>query len=62
MILTNERNGLSVEGVCNSIHRDFVKEFKFCNFWGSSVKHCPQRVGLSHHLEDDDVIQIFKKS
>lgn len=29
--------------------------------WGSSVKHQPQRVGIEHVLNDEDVVQIVKK-
>ena len=28
---------------------------------GTSTKHNPQRVGLTHVLEDEDVVQIVKK-
>ena len=38
----------------------FIKEFKYANVWGQSVKHNPQRVGVLHELKDDDVLQIFK--
>jgi uncharacterized protein len=32
-----------------------------CAEQGTSAKHTPQRVGLKHNLEDEDVIQLMKK-
>lgn len=29
--------------------------------WGASVKHQPQKVGIEHVLNDEDVVQIVKK-
>lgn len=55
------RSGASVLDVCRSIHRDFEKQFKWAYVWGKSAKHTPQRVGLSHVLNDEDVIQLIKK-
>jgi len=51
----------SVEDFCNTIHKDIVKNFKHALVWGKSVRHNPQRVGLTHILEDEDVISIVKK-
>ena len=56
------RNGASIEAVCHSIHRTMVHSFKYALVWGSSVKFSPQRVGLSHAVHHDDVIQVVKKS
>ena len=57
------------------IHRNLVHEFHAALVWvcgcvafncahtaqGTSTKHNPQRVGLAHVLEDEDVVQIVKK-
>ncbi|MEW6748617.1 MAG: GTP-binding protein [Candidatus Micrarchaeota archaeon] len=55
------RSGTSVEEVCQQLHRDLAKEFRYALVWGKSVKHQPQRVGLEHVLADGDVIQIIKR-
>ncbi|CAG8453509.1 11802_t:CDS:10 [Ambispora gerdemannii] len=55
------RNGSTVEHVCHSIHRSLAEEFRYALIWGTSTKHNPQRVGLSHVVENEDVIQVVKK-
>ncbi len=55
------RNGSSIEHVCHSIHREMYKSFKYALVWGSSAKHAPQRVGIQHMCEDEDVVQVRGK-
>ncbi|KAK6090553.1 hypothetical protein P3W45_000276 [Vairimorpha bombi] len=55
------RNGCTVFDLCRSIHKDFYSDFKYALVWGRSAKHSPQKVGLNHVLEDEDVIQIVLK-
>lgn len=55
------RSNASVEHVCHSIHRNLAAQFKYALVWGTSAKYSPQRVGLSHILNDEDVIQVVKK-
>lgn len=55
------RGKTTVEDFCNKIHRSIIKEFKNGLVWGSSVKHQPQKVGIEHVLDDEDVVQIVKK-
>ena len=38
-----------------------IKDFRYAMVWGSSVKFNPQKVGIDHQLEDEDVVQIIKK-
>ncbi|EMP33087.1 Developmentally-regulated GTP-binding protein 2 [Chelonia mydas] len=55
------RKGASVEHVCHRIHRTLASQFKYALVWGTSTKYSPQRVGLTHLMEHEDVIQIVKK-
>jgi len=56
-----KRGKNTVEDFCKSIHKALIKDFKYAWVWGSSVKHNPQKVGVDHALEDEDVVQIVKK-
>ncbi|MCJ1384653.1 GTP-binding protein rbg1 [Xylographa soralifera] len=51
----------TVEDFCNAIHKTIVEQFKQAIVYGQSVKHQPQRVGLSHELADEDIITIIKR-
>jgi len=55
------RKDNTVEDVCKLIHKDLATQFKYALVWGTSAKHVPQKCGLGHTLEDEDVIQIIKK-
>lgn len=55
------RRNSTVEHVCHTIHRSIVEIFKYALVWGTSTKYSPQRVGISHVMHDEDVIQIMKK-
>ncbi|KAJ3398636.1 hypothetical protein HDV05_002395, partial [Chytridiales sp. JEL 0842] len=55
------KKGSTVMEVCRHIHKSLADEFNFAVVWGQSTKHSPQRVGGTHVVEDEDVIQIIKK-
>merc|ERR1712037_1040997 len=55
------RSGITVKNVCDGIHRTLAADFKYALAWGRSTKFSPQRVGLTHQMEDEDVIMIVKK-
>ncbi|XP_065898585.1 developmentally-regulated GTP-binding protein 2-like isoform X2 [Dysidea avara] len=55
------RKNSTVEHVCHGIHRSLVDQFKYALVWGTSTKYSPQRVGMHHQMQDEDVIQVFKK-
>lgn len=38
-----------------------VDSFKYALVWGTSVKFNPQRVGITHIVNHEDVIQIITK-
>ena len=51
-----------MEAACLSISKDLLEKFNFALVWGTSTKYNPQRVGLSHVLEDEDVLQVVAKT
>ncbi|WMV57436.1 hypothetical protein MTR67_050821 [Solanum verrucosum] len=61
VVLSADRGGCTVEDFCNHIHRSLVKDVKYVLVWGTSARHYPQHCGLSHPLQDEDVVQIVKK-
>ncbi|HSD05325.1 MAG TPA: GTP-binding protein [Nitrosopumilaceae archaeon] len=54
------RNGSTVLEICNKLHRDMKRDFRYALVWGKSVKFGGQRVGLHHVLQDEDVLTILK--
>lgn len=44
--------------VCDILHRDFRRKFRYAMIWGRSAKFPGQVVGLDHTLIDKDVITI----
>lgn len=61
VILHSERNP-TVEEFCNRLHKSIMLEFSHAVVWGRSAKHQPQRCGKDHVLEDEDIVQLVKKS
>jgi len=56
MILTKPA---TLKTVCEHIHRDFVRKFKFARVWGKSAKFPGQQFrNLEKQLEDGDVVEI----
>ncbi|KAJ1857749.1 Ribosome-interacting GTPase 2 [Coemansia sp. RSA 2131] len=55
------RTGATVEEACRAVHKSLLDTFKYALVWGKSAKHNPQRVGLSHPLCNEDVIEIVRK-
>mmetsp|Transcript_18949 Transcript_18949/g.48840 ORF Transcript_18949/g.48840 Transcript_18949/m.48840 type:complete len:407 (-) Transcript_18949:203-1423(-) len=61
LVLTRGRYGITVEAACLQLHKSLVENHDYTFVWGRSVKHSPQRCGLTHALADEDVVQIMQK-
>ena len=53
------KQGSDVGMVCDILHREFRKKFRFAYVWGPSGKFPGQNVGIDHVLEDGDVLSII---
>lgn len=62
LILTTGRHGVTIKSAIMQIHRNLIKDLSYAFVWGKSVKFSPQKCGLKHELNDEDVMQIIKKS
>eukprot|EP00948_MAST-09A_sp_MAST-9A-sp1_P002604 g2604.t1 len=52
----------NIEAVAKTLHKSMVSNFNYALVWGTSCKHSPQRCGLAHICEDEDVVQIVTKT
>ena len=50
--------GATIEDMCNKLHKDFVRKFKFARIWGKSAKFPGQKQMLKHKLIDGDIVEI----
>jgi ribosome-interacting GTPase 1 len=55
------RHGSTIGDICDKLHRDFRKRFRYALVWGDSAKHMGQHVGQYHVLYDNDILTIILK-
>ncbi|BGP55463.1 GTP-binding protein rbg1 [Rhodotorula sphaerocarpa] len=57
-----KRGHNDVAAFCQTIHKSIADQLKYAVVWGTSAKHNRgQKVGLSHELHDEDVVQLVKR-
>jgi small GTP-binding protein len=53
------KSGATLRSVCEHIHRDFVKKFKFARVWGKNAKFPGQQIrDLKRKIDDADIVEI----
>ena len=52
------KKGSTVKDAAEQIHKDFIKKFRFARIWGRAAKFPGAKVGLSHKLQDEDIIEF----
>jgi uncharacterized protein len=55
------RGGATIADICDKVHRGMKDDFRYAQVWGKSVKFGGQKVGMTHRLEDQDVLTIVTK-
>lgn len=55
------RIGSTVREVALTVHKDFLKSFRYARIFGKSAKFDGQTVGLQHILDDRDIVEIHAK-
>jgi ribosome-interacting GTPase 1 len=53
------KEGDTLKRLCDRLHKDFVRRFKFARIWGKSARFEGQKVvSLQHVLQDQDVVEL----
>lgn len=52
------KTGSDVGMVCDILHRDFRRRFRYAQVWGASAKFPGQTVGIDHVLKDKDILSV----
>ncbi len=55
------KEGSDIGMVCDAIHRDFRRNFRYAQVWGRSARFPGQMVGLDHFVKDQDIVTIIVK-
>ena len=55
------KRNCSILDICNKLHRNFARDYRYANVWGNSVKFDQQKVGLDHVLKNNDVVTIMTR-
>jgi hypothetical protein len=55
------KDGSDIGMICDSIHRDFRRNFRYALVWGKSARFPGQIVGLDHKVADQDIVTIIVK-
>ncbi len=53
--------GSDIGTVCDTIHRDFKRNFRYALVWGTSARFPGQVVGLDHIVDDQDIVTVVVK-
>ncbi len=52
------KEGVTVKDVCEKIHKEWARKFKFAKIWGKSARFPGQEVGFEQILRDEDVVEL----
>jgi uncharacterized protein len=53
------KQGDNIQDLCEKLHKDFLKKFKFFRVWGKSARYNGQKLtNLKHEIEDEDIIEL----
>lgn len=55
------KTGTDVGMVCDILHREFRRKFRFAHVWGKSAKFPGQTVGVDHKLMDGDILTVVTR-